>query len=432
VPEINVPLNWKPRDYQMPLWEALERGTKRAVAVWHRRAGKDLCSINWTVTQALQRRGIYWHILPTYKQGRKIVWDGMTKEGRGFTSYWPEELIERKRDDEMSVWLKNGSIWQVVGCDDVDKLVGTNPVGCVFSEYSLQDPRVWDLLRPILLENGGWALFIYTPRGRNHGHKLFKMAQQNSEWFCQQLSVEDTHALHSSAIEEVRAEGMPEELVQQEFYCSFDAPLVGAYYADQLRYLHENNRIGVVPWDPNLAVTTAWDLGIGDANAIWFCQQTGKEVRLIEYYHSTGVGLDHYAKEIYQRPYAYNKHLLPFDVNVRELGSGKSRVEILRNLGIHVQVVPRLSVQDGIAAVRQLLPRCWFDEKKCELGIRALAEYTKEMKPGEQEPDGTPVYRDRPKHDWTSHPADAFRTLAVGLRPPREKRERLAPRLAIV
>ena len=226
--EIQVPDNWRPRDYQLDLWKYLENGGKRAVAVWHRRAGKDLLSVNWCVTAALKRKGLYWHLLPTYNQGRKIVWDGMTRDGRSFLEHFPKELWSNVNNTDMRLELKNGSIYQVVGTDNVDRLVGSNPVGVVFSEYSLQDPRAWDLVRPILAENGGWAVFIYTARGRNHGYDMFNMASRNERWFCQRLSIDDTSVLTQEAIEEEREAGMPEELIQQEFYCSFDAPLVGS------------------------------------------------------------------------------------------------------------------------------------------------------------------------------------------------------------
>ena len=170
---ITLPNNWQPRPYQENLWRALESGVKRAVTVWHRRAGKDLTFIHWTACKAFERPGLYWHILPTYAQGRKIVWDGMTRDGRKFLDAFPDEVIVKKRDDEMTLWLEGGSQWQVIGTDNVDRLVGTNPVGCVFSEYPLQNPRAWDFIRPILAENGGWAVFSYTPRGRNHGYRLY-------------------------------------------------------------------------------------------------------------------------------------------------------------------------------------------------------------------------------------------------------------------
>ncbi len=425
---IDLPLNWSPRTYQLPLWKALETGTKRAVAVWHRRAGKDLVSVNWTIVQAFQRVGLYWHVLPTYKQGRKIVWEGMTKDGRRFMDHWPNEAISRRRDDEMTQWLSNGSVWQVVGAEneeDVNKLVGANPVGVVFSEYALQVPAIWNFVRPILAENGGWALFIYTPRGRNHGYTLAKMAEKNERWFFEKLSVDDTNAIPMEAIENDREEGMPEEMVQQEYFVSFDAPLVGSYYGEVMAWLAQEKRISNVPWEPELPVYTAWDLGIGDATTIWYCQQVRKEVRIIDYDQGVGKGLEHYTKLVSEKPYTYADHLVPHDAKVREFGTGKTRVEMAKNLGIKMRVVQKISLEDGIAATRALLRRCWIDETKCETGIQALREYRKEWDPVAE------IFRNKPRHDWTSHPADGFRTLAVGLKAPREKRERLSPHLAI-
>ena len=294
--EISVPHDWRPRAYQKALWNYLEKGGKRAVAVWHRRAGKDLVSINWCAAQALKRKGLYWHLLPTYNQGRKIVWDGMTKEGRSFIEHFPKDLWAAVNNTDMRLELKNGSIYQVVGTDNVDRLVGSNPLGVVFSEYSLQDPRAWNLVRPIMAENGGWALFIYTARGRNHGYDMFNMASRNERWFSQRLSVEDTKAVPMEAIEDGRSAGMPEELIQQEFYCSFDAPLVGSYYGSLMSKALAEERIKAVPYEPRLEVHTAWDLGMGDSTAIIFFQQHGNEYRIIDYYENQGEGIPHYVK----------------------------------------------------------------------------------------------------------------------------------------
>jgi len=423
---ITLPYNWTPREYQMPLWSALEGGVKRAVAIWHRRAGKDVVGVNWTVRQAALRQGLYWHVLPTYAQGRKIVWDGMTGDGRRFLDFWPPEFIERKRDDEMKVWATNGSIWQVVGAEDPDRLVGANPVGVVFSEFSLMDVAIWNFVRPILAENGGWALFIYTPRGRNHGHSLFQMAQKNPGWFVQRLTVDDTKAVSQQAIDDERLAGMPEELIQQEFYCSFDAPLVGSYYGDQIAAATRENRITRVPWEPLKPVITGWDLGMADATAIWFAQQVGAEVRLIDFYQSAGVGIEHYTKALAERPYTYREDLVPHDAAVRELGTGKSRLEIMQQLGRRPRVVAKLNLNDGIAATRVLFPKLWIDEEKCEKGLQALREYRKEYDPVME------MFRDKPRHDWTSHAADALRTLAVGIRPEQKKRTVLHPNVPVV
>jgi hypothetical protein len=408
--EIQVPDNWRPRDYQLDLWKYLENGGKRAVAVWHRRAGKDLLSVNWCVTAALKRKGLYWHLLPTYNQGRKIVWDGMTRDGRSFLEHFPKELWANVNNTDMRLELKNGSIYQVVGTDNVDRLVGSNPVGVVFSEYSLQDPRAWDLVRPILAENGGWAMFIYTARGRNHGYDLFNMANRNERWFCQRLSVDDTAVLNQEAIDEEREAGMPEELIQQEFYCSFDAPLVGSYYGSLMAKALAEERIKNVPYEPRLEVHTSWDLGMGDSTAIIWFQQFGNEYRIIDYYENQGEGIPHYVKIVREKDYIYGRHIAPHDIKVREMGTGKSRFEVARDLGLRFDICPNIQIDDGIEAARSIIPRCYFDEKKCTILVEALRQYRKDYD------EKNKVYKNRPLHDWSSHGADAFRYLALGTR----------------
>ncbi|HIG58834.1 MAG TPA: hypothetical protein EYQ21_05515 [Flavobacteriales bacterium] len=407
--ELQIPLNWSPRPYQHNLWDYLQKGGKRAVAVWHRRAGKDNTSLNWTVTAAIQRPGLYWHLLPTYQQGRKIVWDGMTKDGRTFLDYWPRQLIKGVNNTEMKIELQNNSMWQVVGSDSVDRLVGSNPVGVVLSEYSLQDPKAWDFIRPILAENGGWAVFIYTPRGRNHGYDLYKMANANRDWFAEVLDVKTTGAITQEAIEDERKAGMPEQMIQQEFYCSFDASLVGAYYATQMDALHKENRIMNVPWDPNIPVETWWDLGMHDAMSIGFVQHVGSEIRAIDYEEHIGLGINDMAAMLREKPYTYDRHLAPWDINIRELSTGVSRLESALRYGLRFQAGKQLPVQDGINAVRQMIPKMIFDANKCDRWIEALKQYTK-LWDSKRNCFGT-----KPIHDWTSHPADMTRTGAVGL-----------------
>ncbi len=422
--EITVPLDWAPRPYQFPLWKFMEDGGKRAVAVWHRRAGKDLLSVNWCAVSALTRPGLYWHLFPTYNQGRKIAWDGMTRDGRKFIEHFPKEMWEAVNNTEMRLTLKNGSIYQVVGTDNVDRLVGANPVGVVFSEYSLQDPRAWDYIRPILAENGGWALFIYTARGRNHGYDMLNMARRNERWFQQVLTVDDTRAISKDAVDEERESGMPEEMIQQEFYCSFDAPLVGSYYGNAMAKLLADGKLTSLPYEPRLEVHTAWDLGMGDSTSIVFFQKHGQEIRVIDYYENSGEGLSHYAKIVKEKDYVYGEHLAPHDIQVREMGTGKSRLEVARELGIRFRVVPNLRIDDGIEAVRTTLPKCWFDEKKCSHLIESLRQYRKDFD------EKNKVFRDRPLYDWTSHPADAFRYMCVGLRDQLDMNQKKLPRMA--
>jgi len=398
----SLPNEWEPRPYQMGAWCALEEGCKRAVEVWHRRAGKDSLGLHWTTCAAMERVGVYWHMLPTLSQGRKVVWDGITKEGRRVIDAWPAELIAKQRNDEMKLELVNGSIWQVVGSDNYNSLVGANPIGVVFSEYSLADPAAWDFIRPILAENGGWAVFLYTPRGRNHGWELYNMARCTEGWHAELLTVDDTGAISEDVVNAERAAGMAEEMIQQEFYCSFEAPMFGAYYAAEMMKAEEEGRISGVAHDPAIKVETWWDLGIGDSTAIWFAQRVGKEVHLIDYYEASGEGLAHYAGILQSRGYVYGDHWLPHDAKARELGTGKTREETLRSLGLKGQIVKDHRVEDRIEATRNMLSRCWFDANRCARGIEALRQYRKEYD------EKNKTFRTRPVHDWASHGADAF------------------------
>ena len=375
---------------------------------------------------AFDRVGTYWHMLPTLKQGRLVVWDGITHDGQKVLEAWPKEVIKRRREDEMKLELVNGSIWQVVGSDNYNSLMGANPVGVVFSEYSLADPAAWDFIRPILAENGGWALFLYTPRGPNHGQDLFDVASQADDWFCEKLSVDDTKAISREAIEAEKRAGMAPEMIQQEFYCSFDAPLVGAYFGQQMTEAQDEGRICSVPHDPAAPVETWWDLGIGDSTAIWFAQRVGRELHLIDYYETSGESLSHYASVLAQKAqpkssnglsYLYSEHMLPHDANARELGTGKTRVEVLETLGINPKVVALHRVEDGIEAARNMLSMCWFDAEKCKRGIDALRNYRKDWDEVHK------VFRTKPLHDWASHGADALRTGAMAIPKSGQKRK---------
>ena len=403
---IRLPNDWRPRPYQARLWRYFERGGRHAVAVWHRRAGKDSLAVNLAAVKAHERVGTYWHLLPEARQGRKVIWDAIDRAGRRIIDQaFPPPLRAACNDTDMRIRLRNGSVWQVVGADNYNSLVGANPVGVVFSEYAIANPAARDFLRPILAENGGWELYIYTARGRNHGAELFEMASRNPDWFAERLTVADTGMLAPDIIEAERASGMSEEMIQQEYFCSFDAALPGAYYG---RLLQEaEGRIGRLPHDPALPVETWWDLGMGDATAIWFVQRAGAELRMIDYHEASGEGLGHYAKLVAEKSYVYSRHVAPHDIAVRELGSGVSRRAMARELGLDFQIAPRLALEDGIAAVRALLPRCWFDAERCARGIAALRQYRKAWD------DERKCFASRPLHDWSSHAADALRTGAV-------------------
>lgn len=410
--EIVLPHNYKQRDYQVPLWSYLEGGGKRAVAIWHRRAGKDITALNWTICSIAERPGLYWHLLPTYNQGRKIIWDGISKEGVPFLDAWPHDLIKSVNNTDMKLETVNRGLWQVVGTDFVDRLVGPNPIGCVFSEYSLQDPQAWDLIRPILAENKGWAIFIYTPRGKNHGYELYNLAmklqQSGSGWFAQLLTVNDTGVLTQEDIDAERMAGMSEELVQQEFYCSFDAGMVGAYYTTQLAKARLEGRICRVPIMDTVPVDTYWDLGMDDSMTIWFGQDVGREIHLIDYLEGSGEGLPYYAKKLADKGYLYGRHVGPHDIKVREIGTGKSRKETARSLGINFDVTKKPNnKEDAIDAVRSIFGQCVFDSERCARGIDSLENFRKEYDPKRK------IFLSTPVHDWSSHGAAAFETLAL-------------------
>jgi len=422
---IKLPYQFVLRDYQEPVIRALEDGIKRAVCVWHRRSGKDKTFVNYMATKMQERVGAYFYFFPTYAQGKKILWDGRDRAGFKFTDHFPQELRANTNNSEMKIEMNNGALFQVIGTDKIDAIVGSNPVGCIFTEYALQNPVAWDYIRPILAENGGWAIFCFTPRGKNHGHTLFKIARSDPKhWFTQVLTVEDTNAIPKDVLEQERREIIAKDgndaLYQQEYMCSFDVPIQGAYYGQQLMAAEEQGRIGKVPYDPAARVVTAWDLGIGDEMAIWFMQIVGQEIRVIDYYESSGEGLKHYVKILQNKPYVYEDHYAPHDIKVRELSTGKSRLEAAKSLGIDFTVAPMLGVEDGIEAVRMILARCWFDSTNCEKGLSSLRSYHKEWDEKNQ------VFRLRPHHDWASHGADAFRTFAVSYR------KRVKPRRATV
>jgi hypothetical protein len=404
-----------PRWYQLPLWKYLEAGGKRAAVVWPRRHGKDLLSINWCAVASQQRVGTYWLVYPYLNQGRRIAWTGMDGAGKKFLDAFPEELVSSRQNAEMRLSLKNGSVVQVMGADEPDRFVGANPVGIIFSEWSLMNPLVWKLTAPILAENGGWSIFIYTPRGANHGLDTLNTARTTPGWFHSKLTAADAKVLTAEQLREARKELKDDSLFQQEFFTSFTVPLAGAYYQTQFKYLYRHKRITEVPVDPALPVTTAWDLGVDDEMAIWFAQESpAGEVRMVHYHSGRNEGLGHYIKYLHNwandHGVTYKEHLAPHDIAVRELTTGKSRLETARSMGIKFRPVSKHSIEDGIEAVRNLLPMCWFDLVGTKDGASCLKSYSKKY--DEQ----TDTYSTRPDHNWASHAADAMRTFAWGRR----------------
>jgi hypothetical protein len=341
------------------------------------------------------------------------MWDGMDSGGVKFTDRFPHQLVKDVNESEMRIELKCGSAWQVVGSDKTDNLMGGNPVGVVFSEYSLHKPGVWDLFSPILRENKGWALFNFTPRGKNHAYDLEQVALANTkEWWVDVLPVTDTGVLTPEEIESERneciAKNGDDAMFQQEWMVNYNAAVIGAYYGRQLQDATMQGRLGMDNlFDPELPVYDVWDLGVGDAMAILFWQVVNNEWRMIDYEEATGKGLEEMIRLCQAKPYVYARHFAPHDITHREMLSGKTRLQLAKALGWEFEVVPSLSVQDGIDRARMFWRRVIVDRAACKPFLRLIPQYTKQWD------EKMRCFRDEPQHDWTSHGADAFRYSSI-------------------
>jgi len=337
--EVRITIPYKPREQFSPFHERHERW---ACIVAHRRAGKTVSCINDLIRRAFQdgkEHGRYAYVAPYFSQAKAVAWDYLLR--------YSDQVRTTANASELWVELLNGARIRLFGADNPDALRGLYLDGVILDEVADMKPRVWgEIIRPLLSDREGWAVFIYTARGRNHGYKILENAKKEilladkekrkSRWFAEVVTVNDTKAIPMSAVDEERADGMPEELIQQEFFCSFDAPIVGAYYATQMAKVLREGRIGSVPYEPSLPVHTVWDIGMTDSTAIIFFQEYGMENRVIDYYENSGEGLAHYAKVLGEKDYAYGRHHAPWDIRVKELGTGKSRLEVAREHIVHL------------------------------------------------------------------------------------------------
>jgi hypothetical protein len=415
--EINLPYKFKRRDYQYPQFDAYDAGVDRFFKVWHRRAGKDITDLNFEVMRTMERVGNYWHMLPEYNQARKAIWEGKTKDGRAYLDFFPQEIIKNIRRQEMQIELVNGSIWRLVGSDNIDSSIGSGPVGVTFSEFALTNPQAWPYVEPMLLENKGWASFNTTPRGKNHAYELWKLAQNNPKWFTQLLTIDDTRDENGDPIvtidmiNEMRAMGTDEETIQQEYYCSFEGSLQGAYYADQIKWLEENNKIMDFPILPEFPVDTYWDIGKRDYTTIWFMQKIGYEYRLIDYYYESGADIDIFARELKNKGYRYGVHHLPHDAGHLRVGMSGRNIKQQMQDALPKEEFKTLKVTQkvnpDIVATRAFIKRCAFHKTNTKDGLNALKNYTKKWS------DTKNMWEDEPLHNWASHGADAFRELAI-------------------
>jgi hypothetical protein len=390
-----------------PLQAELHRDPARfKVIVAHRRFGKTLFALNELLRDAGRTDlsdARFAYLAPFERQAKAVAWDHLKRQAAGHGG-------ARFHETELRCDFDNGARVSLYGADNPDALRGLYLDGAVLDEYARMDPRAWtEVIRPALTDRGGWAVFIGTPMGRNSLWRLFERAKSAPGWRAALFPASETGVLPAAELAAARA-AMGEAEYAQEFECSFDAAIRGAYFGPAIARAEAEGRVRRVPHEPLRPVDTAWDLGIGDATAIWFCQRVGGEIRLIDYHEAAGVGLDHHAAVLRAKGYAYGEHILPHDAEARELGSGKSRVEMLTALGFRPRVLPLSKLPDGIEQARALLARCWFDAERCAKGLEALRHYRAEW----DERLGTT--RERPRHDWASHGADAFRYLAMGLR----------------
>lgn len=408
---VDVQLDYQCRDAFVPLHTRKQRF---GVAVAHRRAGKTVASIMDVIDAALRcskPEPRFAYVAPYYAQAKDVAWSYLKR----YTAPIPGVTAN---ESELRVDLPNGARIRLYGADNYDRLRGIYLDGVVLDEFADMDPRAWEeVIRPALADRKGWALFIGTPKGRNAFWEVYDRATKDPEWFAMRLRASESGILDSEELEAMRAEMSPDKYAR-ELETSFEAAVEGAYYAQQLTDAETGTprRITSVPHDPGIEVHAAWDLGIGDSTVIWCAQFVGREIRLIDYIENNGVALDWYARELRNRPYTYAPLILPHDAQARELGTGKSRVEMLEGLGFRTRIAPKLGVEDGIEAVRRMLARTWIDETKCAEGLRAIRDYREKRDEKRRVSMG-------PLHDWTSHAADALRYLMVAYEEPRVKRE---------
>jgi hypothetical protein len=397
-----IEIPYKPREHQLKVHELLE-GKRFAVVVAHRRFGKTVAALNHLIREAVlneKETPRYAYIAPTYGQAKRVAWDYLVKYT---TPLGGTNNISELRVD---FW---GRRIQLYGSDNPDSLRGQYFDGVIIDEVGDQNPKIWtDIVRPALTDRKGWCLFIGTPKGHNHFKELRDRAEKEDGWGLLEFKASETGVVDEVELKAAKNE-MGEDKYRQEFECSFDAAVEGSYYGQILNELETKKHMQEIPREELSRTFTAWDLGMGDSTSIWVAQLVGTEVRLLDYYENHGVGLDHYVKWIKDNDYLKAEHILPHDVRVRELGTGKSRMEMLEEAGLEVKIAPRMGLDDGIQAVRRLLPRCWFNVPKVQTGLNCLRNYRRDYDEKRK------IFYERPLHDWSSHGSDSFRYLALGL-----------------
>ena len=397
---MKIVIPYKPRKHQKEVHNNLKRFN---VLVCHRRFGKTVLCINEILKKAMQNtlpRPRYYYLAPTYSMAKRTAWDYLKE----YTGVLPNVQYH---ETELRADLPNGARIQLLGCERPDSLRGLYIDGVILDEVAQMPPRLWtEIIRPALSDREGWMVAIGTPQGHNAFFDLYDYANHQDGWYAETFKSSETGIISDLELNEAK-HLMPEEVYEAEFECSFDSAALGSIYAKGLTKADEDGRITKVPYQTDIKVNTFWDLGMQDKTAIWFVQIKGSAFHIIDYYENSGESLEFYASVLDEKKYLYDTHYLPHDANVRELGTGVSRVETAQSLGMRTSIVPKLSIDDGINAVRMLLSRCWFDHEKCKDGLDALRQYRWAVSDKGE-------VKNRPEHSWCSHAADAFRYFAVG------------------
>ena len=400
-----IKLKYRPRSVFEDFHDRKERW---AVIVAHRRCGKTVACINDLIVKALlenKQHAQYAYIAPFYSQAKSVAWRYLER--------FSEPVLSKANQSELWVELINGARIRLFGADNPDALRGNFLDGVVMDEMADMKPSVWgEIIRPLLADRLGWATFIGTPKGHNAFYDIYNEATKKPNWYVKVLRADQTMLLPQSELDDAKAT-MSDNQYEQEFLCSFEAAILGAFYGQEMRRITDLERITTVDYDPMFPCHTAWDLGFNDSTSIWWFQVVYGEIRVLDHHSSNGQAVPYYTGLLQQKEdefgYKYGYHYLPHDARAKTLASGgKSIIEqISAKIDIkHLKIVPNLSLQDGIQATRLALTRCWFDNR-CEEGIECLRQYQREWD------DDKKVFRDRPKHDWTSHSADAFRYLSI-------------------
>jgi hypothetical protein len=420
VSEIRIKIpNIVPRAYQRPAFEYWDEAGTRAVEVWSRRTGKDLTYMNIACMKSFERKGLYVHFLPEFAHARRTIWDGMSNEGeRLIDMAFPKELRESVNEQEMRIVLKNGSAWQLGGSDQYDRWVGSNPIGLVYSEFAIAHPKGWEMMRPILKMNGGWAAFISTPRGYNHLHQMLELAKITPGWRWSVLDAITAGVMTEQDIAAEIAQGMPEELARQEYMVDFAAANVGAILGRYIEEADRSGRLGALVWDAaGERIDISADIGFRDTAAFWFWQPWADGFGIVEYDEDNGLDAEQWIERLASKPWKYGTIYLPHDARAKTFATRHSVIEQFLEAkrsgqldAERIVIVPQVRTQDRVNAARSVLPRCKFDHAGCAQGLLALREWSYAWN------DDTRTYSKEPRHDWASHGADAFTYGALMLR----------------